>query len=344
MKVLLMEEYRKLKFTDFPDPKIENSHDILVRIKAVAICGSDIHGFDGSTGRRQPPLVMGHEAAGEVVETGTAVTSFKPGDRVTFDSTIYCGECFFCQNGMMNLCDKRTVLGVSTGEYRRHGAFAEYVVIPDRIAVRIPAEISYEEAACTEPVGVAAHAVRMTPICLSDSVAVVGAGLIGNLIIQILRNCVSGKIIALDIEASRLNVAKSFGADAVLDPKDNDLNKKIKGLTQGRLVDRVIDAVGATSSIATAMAIVRKGGSLTLVGNSSPNVEIPLQAVVSRQINLQGSCAVCGEYEMSMDFIAQKKVNVKSLISVTAPLSEGEIWMNKLYNREGNLLKVVLKP
>ena len=344
MKALLMEEYKKLTFTDFPDPKIEDSHDMLVRIKAVAICGSDVHGFDGSTGRRQPPIVMGHEAAGEVVEVGGAVTSFKKGDRITFDSTIFCGECFYCLNGMMNLCDSRTVLGVSCGEYRRHGAFAEYVVIPDRIAVPLPDDLSYEEAACTEPVGVAAHAIRLTPICLNDSVAVVGSGLIGNLTIQLLKTCVSGKIIALDTDPSRRETAKSFGADAAFDPADSDLDRKIKDLTCGRGLDRVFEVVGVTDSIKTAVSIVRKGGSITLVGNAHPRVEIPLQALVSRQISLQGSCALCGEYEMALDLMARGKVNVKALLSAAAPLSEGEAWMNKLYNREGNLLKVVLIP
>ena len=208
----------------------------------------------------------------------------------------------------------------------------------------LPDGLPYEEAACTEPVGVAAHAVRLTPVSLNDSAAVVGSGLIGNLVIQLLKTCVSGKIIALDTEASRRETAKSFGADAVFDPADPDLDKKIKELTCGRGVDRVIEAVGASGPIKTAVSIVRKGGSVTLVGNSSPNVEIPLQAVVSRQINLQGSCAICGEYEMALDLMARKKVNVKALLSATAPLSEGEAWMNKLYNRDGNLLKVVLIP
>jgi len=344
MKVLLMEEYKKLQFTDFPDPGIEDAHDILVRIKAVAICGSDVHGYDGSTGRRQPPIVMGHEAAGEVVQTGGAVTSFKKGDRVTFDSTIYCGECFYCRNGMANLCDNRMVLGVSCGEYRRHGAFAQYVVIPERIVVPLPSDLSFEEAACTEPVAVAAHAVRMTPIALNDTVAVVGSGLIGNLVIQILKNSGSGRIIALDTDPSRREFAKSFGLDAVLDPADPDLDKKIKELSSGRGVDRVIEAVGATEPIKTAVSIVRKGGSVTLVGNVSPAVEIPLQAVVSRQINLQGSCAISGEYPIALNLMARRKINVKSILSATAPLSEGEAWMNKLYRREGNLLKVVLIP
>jgi (R,R)-butanediol dehydrogenase/meso-butanediol dehydrogenase/diacetyl reductase/L-iditol 2-dehydrogenase len=344
MKALLMNEYKKLDFTDFPDPKIENPHDLLVRIRAVAICGSDVHGFDGSTGRRRPPIVMGHEAAGDVVETGGAVKSFKKGDRVTFDSTIFCGECFYCQTGMMNLCDNRMVLGVSCEDYRRHGAFAEYVVIPDRIAVPLPSDLSYEEAACTEPAGVAAHAVRLTPIGLNDTVAVVGSGLIGNLAIQLLKTCVSGKIIALDTDPSRREVAKSFGLDGVFDPSDSDLDKKIKELTFGRGVDRAFEVVGATGPVKTAISIVRKGGSVTLVGNVSPTVEIPLQSVVTRQISLLGSCAISGEYPMALDLMARKKINVKAILSATAPLSEGDAWMNKLYKREGNLLKVVLIP
>ena len=197
MKALLMEEYKKFAYVDFPDPKIEDSHDVLVKIKAVAICGSDVHGFDGSTGRRKPPIIMGHEAAGEVVETGNGVRAFKKGDRITFDSTIFCGKCFFCQNGQVNLCDNRMVLGVSCDEYRRHGCFAEYVVVPDNIAALLPEGLSYEEAACAEPVGVAAHAVRNTPLALNECAAVVGSGLIGNLVIRILKASSAGKIVAL---------------------------------------------------------------------------------------------------------------------------------------------------
>jgi len=344
MKALLMEEYKKLKYTDFPDPVLKNPRDMLVRIKAAAICGSDVHGFDGSTGRRRPPIVMGHEAAGEIAETGEAVSSFKKGDRITFDSTIYCGECFYCRQGMLNLCDNRMVLGVSCDEYRRHGAFAEYIVIPEHIAVPLPETLSYEEAACTEPAGVAAHALRVTPLAMNDTVAVIGSGLIGNLIIQLLKASCSGRIIAIDTDPSRREMAKALRVDAVFDPADPDLDKKIKELTEGRGADRVLEVVGATAPIKTAVSIVRKGGSITLVGNISPTVEIPLQAVVSRQITLQGSCAISGEYPMALDLMARKKIDVKSLLSASVPLSEGELWMNKLYRREENLLKVVLIP
>ncbi|MDR2617350.1 MAG: galactitol-1-phosphate 5-dehydrogenase [Treponema sp.] len=344
MKALLMKEYKKLTFTDVPDPVIESGHDFLVKVKAVSICGSDVHGFDGSTGRRKPPIIMGHEAAGEVVSTGKDVTGFKAGDRITFDSTIYCGSCFYCRNGQVNLCDNRMVLGVSCDDYRRHGAFAEYVVVPEHICFLLPEGLSYEEAAMTEPAGVAAHAFRLSPVGLNDTVAVVGAGLIGLLVLSILRASVSGKIIALDTDGNRRKTALDRGADAVFDPADPAAHKKILDLTGGRGVDRAFEAVGATAPIKTALSLVRKGGSVTLIGNVSPTIELPLQTVVTRQISLFGSCAIGGEYPIVMDMIARKKIDVASLISKKAPLSEGQIWFDKLYNREDNLLKVVLIP
>jgi (R,R)-butanediol dehydrogenase/meso-butanediol dehydrogenase/diacetyl reductase/L-iditol 2-dehydrogenase len=344
MKALLMEEYKKLKYTDVPDPVIETAHDILVKVKAVSICGSDVHGFDGSTGRRKPPIIMGHEAAGEIIAVGKEVSAFKIGDRITFDSTIYCGTCHYCQNGQMNLCDNRMVLGVSCDEYRRHGAFAEYVVVPEHICFPLPPDLAYEEAAMVEPAGVAAHAFRISPVGLNDTVAVVGSGLIGLLLMDVVRASGSGKLIALDTDENRRQTARERGVDAALDPMDKDLMEKIRALTGGRGVDRAFEAVGATAPIQTAIAITRKGGSVTLIGNVSPTVEIPLQSVVSRQINLIGSCAIGGEYPIVLDMIARKKIDVASLISKKAPLSEGQIWFDKLYNREDKLLKVVLIP
>ncbi|MDR3333273.1 MAG: alcohol dehydrogenase catalytic domain-containing protein [Treponema sp.] len=340
MKALLMETYKKVIYTEVPDPVITGPHEVLVRVKAVSICGSDVHGFDGSTGRRKPPIIMGHEAAGELVALGTEVTGFQVGEGITFDSTIYCGHCFYCRNGQVNLCEHRVVLGVSCDEYRRHGAFAEYVVVPDHICYRLPPGLSYQEAALTEPVGVAAHALRITPVGLNETVAVVGAGLIGLLLIQILRTATVGKLIALDTDPARRKTALSSGADAALDP--GDLGTQIRDF--GRGVDRVFEAVGATASIKTAIAITRKGGSVTLIGNVSPSIELPLQSVVSRQISLLGSCAIAGEYPIALDLMARKRIDVGSLISKQAPLREGQIWLDKLYNREDNLLKVVLIP
>jgi (R,R)-butanediol dehydrogenase/meso-butanediol dehydrogenase/diacetyl reductase/L-iditol 2-dehydrogenase len=204
--------------------------------------------------------------------------------------------------------------------------------------------LSYEEAAVTEPAGVAAHALRITPLALNETAAVVGAGLIGLLLIQILRASTSGTIIALDTDPARRQAGLSFGADTALDPAGKGLGEKIREITGGRGIDRVFEAVGAAASIQTAISIVRKGGSVTLIGNVSPSIELPLQSVVSRQISLFGSCAIAGEYPLVLDLMARKKIDVLSLISKTAPLSEGQMWFDKLYRREDNLLKVVLIP
>jgi len=151
MNALLLKAYKHLELVDMPVPEI-GPQDVLVRVAACGICGSDVHGFDGSTGRRIPPLVMGHEAAGVVARVGSAVEDLREGDRVTFDSTVWCGECFYCRRGQVNLCDRRQVLGVSPGEYRRHGAFADFVAVPRRIVYPLPDNLSFEHAAMIEAV------------------------------------------------------------------------------------------------------------------------------------------------------------------------------------------------
>ena len=173
MKVLMLKEYNHFSYEDMADPEI-GAEDVLVRVKACGICGSDIHGMDGSSGRRQPPIVMGHEASGVIAEVGSAVTQWEPGDRVTFDSMMSCGRCGFCRQGKINLCDNRRVLGVSCGEYRRHGAFAEHVAVPQHVIYRLPDALSFEHAALVEPLSVAVHAIGRTPLVLNDTAVVVG--------------------------------------------------------------------------------------------------------------------------------------------------------------------------
>jgi len=344
MKALVLEDYMKFSFREYPDPVLRSGDDVIVRVRAAAICGSDVHGMDGSTGRRIPPIVMGHEASGEIVEAGAGVKDFRVGDRVTFDSTEYCGDCFYCKRGEVNLCDNRRVLGVSCGDYRRDGTFAEYIVIPKRILYRMPDVLDFTAAAIAEPAAVAAHAAAITPIAMGDSMAVVGAGLIGLLLIQILRAHSAGTILALDTDPERRLAAIKAGATAALDPANPATQAAIIELSGGRGFDRAFEAVGASAPIATAIGAARKGGSVTLIGNVSPKVEIPLQAVVTRQLTLFGSCAMAGEYPLVLDLLARGIIDAGSIISATAPLSEGASWFARLYAREKGLLKVVLVP
>jgi len=343
MKSLLLTAYNHLELTDMPVPAV-GAGDVLVRVEACGICGSDVHGLDGSTGRRIPPIVMGHEAAGTVEAVGSGVTRFAKGDRVTFDSTVYCGACPYCKAGQINLCDNREVIGVSEGNYRRHGAFAEYVVIPDRIMYPLPADFPFEEAAMLEAVSVAMHGVKVTPITGGETALVIGAGMIGLLTLQAAKAAGCARVFISDVDETRLKLARQVGADEVLHSAGAELLAEIKRLTNGRGVDVVLEAVGLNQTVGSAIDCVRKAGTVTLIGNVSPEVTLPLQKVVVKQIKLQGSCASSGEYPEAIELIAAGKIKVKPLITAVASLEEGPRWFDRLHSREPNLMKIVLSP
>jgi L-iditol 2-dehydrogenase len=343
MKALLLSQYNQLDIADLPAP-VPGVDEILVRVAACGICGSDVHGYDGTSGRRIPPIVMGHEAAGVVAAVGSGVSEFKSGDRVTFDSTVYCGECEFCRKGDINLCNNRQVIGVSCGDFRRAGAFAEYVVVPQRIAYHLPEALEFQEAAMLEAVSVALHAVRVSEMKGGETALVIGAGMIGLLTLQAAKAAGASRVLVADIDQSRLQRAEKLGADATLLLSGAELVKEVYRRTDGRGVDLVLEAVGRDETIAASIASVRKGGTVTLIGNISPEVKIPLQVVVSRQIRLQGSCASSGEYPQAMELMASGKIQVKPLITAVAPLSDGPRWFERLHAGEPNLMKVVLDP
>lgn len=343
MKALVLEEYNRLAYKDMPEPEI-GPEDVMIQIKASGICGSDVHGLDGSTGRRIPPLIMGHEASGIIDSVGSSVTEYVVGQRVTFDSTVYCGTCFYCRRGDINLCDDRRVLGVSCQDYRQHGTFAEYVAVPRHIIYPLPNSISFEQSAMVEPCSVAFHAAHITPLTLNDLAVVVGAGIIGLLVIQTLRLSGCGQIVAVDLEAERLALAKRLGADVVIDAAAEDVVAAIRKMSSGRGADVAFDAVGINASLKTALTCLRKGGALTLIGNLKPEVGLPLQTVVTGEIRVQGSCASRGDYPACLDMIARGAIEVGSLISATAPLSDGARWFERLYRKEKGLMKVILNP
>jgi threonine dehydrogenase-like Zn-dependent dehydrogenase len=343
MKALVLKEYNRLVYEEVPEPSI-GLDDVLVQVKACGICGSDVRGMDGSTGRRIPPLIMGHEASGIITALGEDVKDFRKGDRVTFDSTISCGGCHYCHHGLINLCDHRRVLGVSCDEFRQNGAFAEYVAVPERILYPLPEGLSFERAAVVEPLAIAFHAVELTPISLNESAVVVGAGIIGLLLIELLRAAGCGKIFAVDINQHRLDVACRLGADEGIRSDRKHVPEEIYRRTGDQGAHMAFDAVGLPATVNMALESLRKGGVLTLIGNFSPTVDLPLQKTVSRQITLYGSCASSGEYPDCLEMIARGAVDIDTITSATAPLSEGPQWFGRLYKGEPGLLKVILAP
>jgi L-iditol 2-dehydrogenase len=279
-----------------------------------------------------------------IEKVGANVKAYKPGDRVTFDSTVYCGKCYFCKRGEINLCNNRKVLGVSCGDYRMHGAFAEFVSVPQHILYPLPDSVSFERAAMVEPLSIAFHAVQRSKVTLNSSAIVVGAGMIGLLIIQLLKINGCGKIIAVDMVQDKLDMAKMFGATDVVKADEADVPAVAYSLTENRGADIAFEVVGISPTLHNAISSLKKGGTLTLVGNLKPSVELPLQTVVTRQLTLNGSCASAGEYPECLDLIASGKVDIDSFISSVADLSEGPSWFKRLYAGEPGLMKVILKP
>lgn len=343
MKALVLEAYKTLVYKDVPEP-VPGPGEVKVRIQATGICGSDVHGYDGTSGRRIPPMIMGHESSGVIHQLGKGVQKWQVGDRVTFDSTIYDTNDWYSKRGQYNLSENRRVLGVSCRDYKQDGAFAEYLVIPEHILHALPDSVSFEEAALAEPISVALHAVNLSDTKPDDQIMVVGSGIIGLLIIQVLLSRGYRHIAAVDVDNSRLDMALHLGVERALNPEVDDVPYVLKQNTAFRGLDCVFEAVGIQQTLDLALDGIRKGGTLVLVGNITREVTMPLQKIVTEQLKIQGSCAIAGEYTEALKLLEEKKISVDQIISRTAPLSEGAQWFDRLYRKEKGLLKVILTP
>jgi L-iditol 2-dehydrogenase len=254
------------------------------------------------------------------------------------------GRCDYCRRGLINLCDSRMVLGVSCGDYRRDGAFAEFVSIPARILYHLPAALPFEHAALIEALSVVVHAIGRKRPAPGDVVAVIGCGTIGSLTIQVLRAYGVETVIAADIAEERRALARSIGATTVLDPAAADPVREVRRLTDGRGADHAFEAVGLSETVRAAIGSVRKGGAVTLIGNVTPRVELPLQEVVTRELTLFGTCASAGEYPACIELLTSGAIDVGPLISVRAPLEDGPTWFERLHRGDRSVLKVILQP
>ncbi len=349
MKALLLTEPGVLVHGDVPEPE-PLPDEVVVEVAVCGICGSDVHGYDGTTGRRRPPLIMGHEAAGTIAALGAAVEGWSVGDRVTFGSTVFCGACPPCRRGEVNLCVARSVLGAATADFHRDGAFAEQVAVPARMLIPVPDRVPLETAAFAEPLAIAVHAGSLAPGRLGGSVVVVGMGVIGLLTLQVARAAGFQDIIGIDVDDGRLELARQLGASATLcssakpGADDPSVRDAVLDRTGGRGADVVFEAVGLQPSVTTAIGCARRGGTVVLIGNVSPRVEIPLQDVVTGQITLVGSCASANDEVRSLELLASGAVDVEPMLSAVAPLAEGAGWFDRLHRGDRGLVKVQLRP
>ena len=344
MKALLLSQYKNLEVVDLPTPT-PRPGEVLVQVAACGICGSDVHGYDGSTGRRIPPVVMGHEAAGAIAAIGPEVSGFAVGDRVTFDSTVYCGTCDYCLKGEVNLCNNRQVIGVSCAEFRRAGAFAEYVTIPARIVYRLPEALSFEEAAMLEAVSVALHGVRVSELEGGETALVIGAGMIGLLLLQAARVAGCSRVFVADIDATRLKLAADLGADETVQASGAGLVQEILRLTDGRGVDVVFEAVGRNETVAASNRLcAQRWQGRRWLAILRQRLHYRCRKWFRGRYGCRDRVPRAGEYPEAMELISSGKIRVGPLITAVAPLGDGPAWFQRLYDREPNLMKIVLDP
>lgn len=318
MKQALLLRPKVFELQEVPIPKIE-SYQVLVRVHRVGICGTDIHIFRGNYACKHLPLVLGHEFSGEVVEIGRGVSYVAVGDRVTADINNGCGHCFYCRHNEILNCPEMSQLGIS-----QQGAFREYIAINQDKVIKAPKQMPYEKLCLVEPLACVVRSLRKSGITFAQSAAVIGAGPIGNLHIQMLRAIGVAPIIALDLSPIRVDIALKSGADFAFTHAD-DFKKTLFKVTEGRGVDQVIESVGCEKLYQATFDYVRAGGHVVAFGITEMEATCSIKPfdMVLRELSIKGSVAGMGNdmYD-ALTMLAHERIQTDYFTQKTFPLSD----------------------
>ncbi|MGA2546575.1 MAG: galactitol-1-phosphate 5-dehydrogenase [Rectinemataceae bacterium] len=326
-----------LEMAQLPDPEAAEG-EVLLKVKATGICGSDLHGYLGKTGRRIAPMVMGHEFAGEVLELGPKVKGFNIGDRVVVQPVIFCGKCEPCKRGATNLCGNKKLFGVMD----LNGSMADFISVPQRLLYRLPENIDYLSGAMIEPLAVAYGATRKVDVRGKD-VLIVGSGTIGLLLLQIVVASGPHMVAMSDVNDFRLGLAKKLGADHTINPGREDFAKSIGEMTEKKGFDVAFEAVGITPTVQQAMSSLKMEGSCVWVGNSEKDITLNMQEVVTKVLRIFGTYTYThAEFGEALDMVKRGKVDMAPLISRVAPLEQGPEMFKLQTKTPGSLVKIIL--
>lgn len=287
--------------------------ELLIRVKACGVCGTDIHIYNGEEGSApvKPPIVLGHEYSGEVVELGDEVTGFSKGDRVAVDPNMFCGKCSYCRSGKSHLCNKLTALGVN-----RDGGFEEYCIVPVSQAYKFPQHITYEEAAMIEPLACCLHGVDLAGINAGQSVAIIGGGAIGLLMLQLVRLRGASFIALSEPVEKRRNLALNLGADIVVNPREENIEQVIKSYCEDG-VDVVIECVGKTAAMKQGLQVVKRGGTVLFFSVAKVGAALSIEPleIFKKELTIKGSFINPATHDRALALISSGRVDVKPLIT-----------------------------
>jgi L-iditol 2-dehydrogenase len=347
MKALKLYGKRDLRFEDASEPRIENENDVIIKVKATGICGSDISRY-AKLGPYVQGMIWGHEFSGEVVEVGPSVSHVKAGDRVVGCPALYCGKCESCKKGILSQCESLHVIGAL-----QPGSFAEYVKLPSENVLFIPDEISYDSAALIEPSSVVVHGLYRTSLQPGDSVAVMGCGTIGLLAVQWAKIFGASEIFAIDIDDQKLNIAKEMGADFTINPLEKSAYDQIMELTNGKGVDIAVESAGSPVTSAQVFSLAKKRGQVVFMGIPYGDVLVErfyFEKIVRNELTVLGSWNAISspfpgkEWKTTIDCMRTGKLNAEALITHRITLEEGPKMFEKILEKKEFIGKVLFYP
>ncbi|KKK34991.1 alcohol dehydrogenase [Salinicoccus sediminis] len=336
MKAIQVEKPGQLNIVELEKPVIEKGDEVIVKIKNVGICGSDVHIYHGSNPFTSYPRVIGHEVSGIVEQVGEAVTSLAPGDLVALEPITYCGECYACRNGQPNVCDSLEVFGV-----HRDGGMAEYLKADENNWHRVPGNVSEEAAALMEPMTIGAQATYRGEVREGDTVFVIGAGPTG--IACLLQAKQRGaKVFISDFNQNRLDYAKSIGADAIIQPNEVDAEEEINRLTNGELANVVIDAVGLPQTFQQAVELASIAGRVVTLGFNEQPSSIPSLLLTKKELKVAGSRLQTHQFPKVIDQVGRGEIDPTQIISQRYSMDQIHDAFELLENNPEAVRKIVL--
>ncbi len=320
MKAAVLHAVRDLRLEDLAQPRITAPDEVLVRVRYVGVCGSDLHYYThGHVGRYrvESPMILGHECAGEVVEAGAAVRGLPTGTKVALEPGLPCRKCDYCRNGRYNLCPQ--ILFMATPPV--HGSLAEYVVMPADFLFPLPQGTTLREGALMEPLATGVAAARRGRVGPGKKVAILGAGPIGLLCLQVCRAFGADRVAVTEVQPGRLGQAAAMGADAVIDASTEHVVERLREETGGEGPDVVIEAAGAEEAARQAIEAVRPGGTVLLVGIAPESVfPVNVARIVQSELEVRGLFRYANTFPTAVRLCARGAVDLKPLITHEFPL------------------------
>jgi L-iditol 2-dehydrogenase len=341
MRAAFLKTEERLVMIDVQMPTIQGPDQILIKVKTVGVCGSEVHAFHGSHPFRKAPVLLGHEMAGDVVSVGESVVNFKKGDRVLVDPQWGCGECAYCRTGDINLCPSRRVLGTSAWP----GAFGEYVVAPEKSVLRLPDSLSYTQGSLIEPLSVAVHVARHANVSAHKSVAILGTGSIGSMLVGVCHAYGAKTVVAVDIHEHCLDMARRrMGATHTLPSPDEKLADRVNDLTSGEGVDIVFVTADEPTLVTQGMEMAKRRGRIMLVAllTSSP-LRLTAYEILRKELEIVGNINANREnVQQAIALAVSGQVDVNAVATHVLPIEEAQRGMELASTKDDNAIKVIL--